>query len=72
MEYKVTFYYLERVLILTGTILDFFYSLVVYQIEVNDTFSWIHYLQFSNMPEEIIKMIKNTHYRRYFYEEVGF
>ena len=41
MEYKVSFYYLERSLILTTTTLDLFDCLIGYQIGVNNTFAWV-------------------------------
>ena len=41
MEYKVSFYYLEKSLILTSTASDLFYCLIVCEIGVNNSFTWL-------------------------------
>ena len=41
VEYEVSFYFIERSLILTSTTLDLFYYPIVYQTDVNNTFAWI-------------------------------
>ena len=41
VEYKVSFYYLERSVILTSTTLDLFYCLLFYEIGMNNTFASI-------------------------------
>ena len=53
VECRVSFYYLERSLILTSTTLDLFSCLIVYQKGVNNTLAWIPQLYFLNVLEEM-------------------
>ena len=39
--------------VFNSTTLDLFYCLIVYQIDMNNTFAWIPQLQFLNMLEDI-------------------